>query len=472
MVKRQRLRNQLSKILLICENETLTDYFSTVIRAFLDNELILANSASKAQQLLAQKGDISLILVDYMMENSKEVITNILKREKALPCIITANQEELKDAKVKFKSQTLLDYFHYYDDTEVLWNKVKKMVDLGTRGKAEKKYCRVNLNFFYSTKEVFCDVYLCINNDKYVKVFNRYDKVDFMDLKKYDKRNIKHLYVRERDFSLITKKLVESLRPLTSQENGLELAQNDNLSMVFSIQLQETVSETIQKIGLNSEAVEMTSIAINSTMSLVHKNKEIYEVLQKSIKRENYASEHSFLLSYLSCAILKESSYQNDENAMVLTLAAFFHDVTIENAETAKIQTSHEYKFKTLGFKEQEEFLQHPSKAKALVEQIEGIPPEVFSVIEHHHERYDGTGFPQGLDFKRLSPLSSIFNLAHELTLYLFDSGGSPDHIQGILKDMDKEYVNGNYRMAFEAAQKLFQKSSPKVTNQSIKKVS
>jgi len=463
----------LSKILLIYSDETLSDYFSTVIKAFIDNDLLQVNSTAEALKLLTVKDhEIGLVLVDFNLQNSKDIINSIIKRDKALPCIITANEEDIQTAKNTFKSQTLLDYFHYYDDTEMLWNKVKKMVDLGTRGKAEKKYCRVNLNFFYSTKEVFCDVYLCLNNDKYVKVFNRYDNVDFMDLKKYDKRNIKHLYVRERDFSLITKKLVESLRPLNSQEHGLELVQNDSLNMVFSIQLQETVSEIVQKIGLNSEAVEMTTIAVNSTMSLVQKNREIYDILKKSIKGENYASEHSFLLSYLACAILKESEYLSDENTMTLTVAAFFHDVTIENSETAKIQTAHEYKFKTLGYKEQEEYLDHPMKARKLIEEIEGIPQEVFSIIEHHHERYDGSGFPQGLDYKRLSPLSSIFNLAHELALYLFESGGSPANIHSILRDMEKEYTSGNYNMALEAAKKVFHKSSPQVENSSTKKVS
>jgi DNA-binding NtrC family response regulator len=149
----------LSKILLIYSDETLADYFSTVIKAFIDNDLLQVNSTAEALKLLTVKDhDIGLVLVDFNLQNSKDIINSIIKRDKALPCIITANEEDIQTAKITFKSQTLLDYFHYYDDTELLWNKVKKMVDLGTRGKAEKKYCRVNLNFFYSTKEVFCDV--------------------------------------------------------------------------------------------------------------------------------------------------------------------------------------------------------------------------------------------------------------------------------------------------------------------------
>lgn len=467
----------MSKILLVYHKEELLDYFKTVIAAQFTEEVLTANTINEAlTHLNNPENNIGIIIVDYKVPNSEKAIRSILSREKALPTIVTADAEVMDEAKKTFKSQTLLDYFCTYESTELLWKKVSRMIGLSKRGKKEKQYCRVNLNFFYSTKEVFCDVYLQINGDKYIKVFNRYDTVDFMDLKKYDKRNIKYFYVRERDFSLITKKLVESLRPLNGDNNALELVQNDNLNMVFSIQLQETVSETIQKIGLNPEAVEMTSIAVNQTMSLVEKDKGIYEVLQRSIRGENYSSEHSFLLSYVASAILKETELHNDDNTMILTLAAFFHDVTVEDPEMAKIQSANEYRYKQLGIVEQTNYIKHPSEARALVEQIEGVPEEVFTVIENHHERYDGNGFPQGLDYRRLSPLCSIFNVAHEICLYIYDSGQDPENIQGIIRSMLKDYTEGNYRVATEAALAAFSRNVPQVEGpqgqEEVKKVS
>ncbi len=467
----------MSKIILIYKNEELLDYFRTILSAQFDEEYVWASTINEGLTLLNQENNnINLILIDFKINQSDKAIGAIIKREKAIPTIVTANSEDMEQAKKAFKSQTLLDYFCTYESSELLWKKVDRMIGLSKRGQKEKKFCRVNLNFFYSTKEVFCDVYLRINDDKYIKVFNRYDEVDFMDLKKYDKRNIKYLFVRERDFNLITKKLVESLRPLNSDEHALELVQNDNLNMVFSIQLQETVSETIQKIGLNAEAVEMTSIAVNSTMSLISKDKGIYDILKNSIKGENYASEHSFLLSYISNAILKETELYNEDNVMILTLAAFFHDVTVEGPEDAKIQSQTEYRFKKLGISEQEEYLRHPMKAAELVDQIEGVPQQVITIIENHHERYDGTGFPQGIDYKRISPLSALFNVAHEICLYIYDSGQNPENIKSIIRSMQGEYTQGNYKVATEAALVAFSRNTPKVANSStsddVKKVS
>lgn len=463
----------LSQILLLFNDESLLDYFQTIIKAQFEDEIVTCANASEGLKILAKDPkSIHMVIVDYHLPDSDKVLANIFSREKALPCLICADEEGLEEAKRQYKSQTLLDYFPYYGNTELLWKKIAQMVGMSLRKNTEKKYCRVNLNFFYSTKEVFCDVYLRLNNDKYIKIFNRYETVDFMDLKKYDKRNIRYLYVRERDFGQITKKLVESLKPMQEQAGALELVQNDALNVVFSIQLQETVSETIQKIGLNNEAVEMTSIAINSTMSLLEKNREIYDVLQGSIKGENYASEHSFLLSFLSCAILKEAGLDNPESNLAMTLAAFFHDVTLEEDDMAKIQCKDEYAYKTLGFGEQEDYLAHPQKARDIVEQIEGVPREALTIIENHHERYDGHGFPKGLDYKRLSIFSSIFNLAHELVLYIYDSGGTPENMNSILKDLESKYTQGNYKVALDAASRVFRKSSPVCGGSNLKQVS
>lgn len=463
----------MSKTLLIYQDENLLDYFTTLLQGFLETEVVACSKVSEGMKLVTENpNQYNLIMVEFCASGSEGLINLILNQDKSIPCIITAQEENLILARKKYKTQTLLDYFYHYDNSDLLWKKIEKMVQLGQRGQKEKKYCRVNLNFFYSTKEVFCDVYLKLGHDKYVKVLNRYETVDFADLKKFNQRNIKHLYVRERDFGFITKKLVQSLRPISEASgNALELVQNTNLSMVFSIQLQETVSETIQKIGLNAEAVEMTSIAVNSTLSLLDKNNEVFDILNKSIKGENYASEHSFLLAFLSGAILKESPYAGHENSLALTLAAFFHDVTVEDPDLAKIQSIDEYKFKTLGYEEQEEFIKHPKKAKDLLEKIEGVPIESFAIIENHHENYQGTGFPQGLDYKRLSPLSSIFNLAHELTLYIYDSGGEPKNVHSILNELSQVYQFGNYKMALDAARKVFLKAAPTVKS-TQKKVS
>jgi len=191
---------------------------ATVISAFINSEVVALSKPNDALKLfLENPEDVALIMVDFDSKDSESLIKSVLNRDKAIPCIITADEQRLSLARKTYKTQTLLDYFYHYENSEILWKKIERMVTLGSRKNHQKKYCRVNLSFFFSTKEVFCDVYLKISDDKFVKILNRYQEVDFHDLKKYEQRRIKYLYVRERDFSLITKKLVQSIRPMADR---------------------------------------------------------------------------------------------------------------------------------------------------------------------------------------------------------------------------------------------------------------
>ena len=454
----------MSKIVLVFENDQYLDYFSTLIQGVADEFKLLGftNTTEARTRCLEEGQSVLLYMIQGNSHASREFIDELLNKEVATPLIILEHPEQLSLLRKRYKSQTLLDYFELHATSDALFKKIEKLLDVSSRSQTEKVYCKVNLSFFYSTKEVFCDVYIKISDDKYVKVLNRYDVIDPTDIKKFDKKEIKYLYVRKRDFALITKKLVKELRPLSYDKNQLSHSQSlvscDALNTIFSIQLQETVTETIQKIGLSNEAIEMTNIAINSTMELIGREPEIYQMLQNTIKGQNYCSEHSFLLSYLSCALLKETSLGSQENLISLTIAAFFHDVALED-RLCQIQSTDERAFQLLGVMEQEEVTSHPELARVIIEKVEGIAKNVGSIILQHHEKYDGSGFPMGLDFKRISPLSAVFNVAHELALYIFESGKSDDNIKAILKDMNTRYPEGNYATAMEAAFNIFDTS-------------
>lgn len=457
----------MSKIIIFNKDENLSEYYQSAIHGLYDLETMISQHENYSPELLKDK-DVAIINYDH---KTSEILTKYcLETTPRIPCIITGTEEQIFYAKKKFKTHGLLEYFTHHDSIELLWQKINRFTELHKRTQKKKEFCRVNLSFFFSTKTVFCDIYLKVNEQKYIKIFNRYDEIDFKDIKKYDHKNIRYLYVRERDFSLIMKKLVEELQPIMTSSSQALTIRNKSLSSVFSIQLQETVSESINKLGLNGEAIEMTNLAINSTLELIHSNDEIFNILHDVIKGKNYISEHSYLLTYISCSLLKESPYSDPDNNLCLSIAAFFHDISLDTEAKAKVQSTDDYQFKILGIKEQEEVLEHPEAAAEIVSKISGIPSEVQTILLQHHENYEGTGFPRGLDYKRIHILSAIFNVAHELALYFFESGQDPQNVRDIIDDLSQKYKKGNYKVAIQAAKKVFRLKTSASSN--LKKVS
>jgi HD-GYP domain-containing protein (c-di-GMP phosphodiesterase class II) len=450
----------LSKIFLFFEDDQNFFYYESVISNTDDQLELYSKKNTSLELFLKNQNQTQLVILDTNHSDRDAIINALEKREKSIPCILIGEEEELDILSKQYKSQTLLYYFLFGESVESLQALIQKLINVHQRATQEKRYCKMNLSFFWGADEIFCDVFLKISDGKYVKVFNRYQKIDQDDLVRFQKKSVRYLYVRDRDFSLITQHLVQSLRPVLSQEgennqliHGLGA---HHLPVSVPIQLQETVAESINQLGLTEDAVEMTSFAINATMELLGKRPEVYKIIEESVKNHNYLSEHSFFLAYLTGAILAETPWSNERNVIALTCAAFFHDINLKTDEMAKIQDIHEQAFKNLAPEEQEIVKNHPTEAVKTIQGIEGLPQEAFLIIGQHHEKFDGSGFPAGLNHNRLHPLSSLFIVAHQIALYLFENGGHFDNLPEFLQELEAYYNKGNFQTVLLAAKKVF----------------
>jgi response regulator RpfG family c-di-GMP phosphodiesterase len=64
-----------------------------------------------------------------------------------------------------------------------------------------------------------------------------------------------------------------------------------------------------------------------------------------------------------------------------------------------------------LTFEEFEHMKEHSSKGFEMARRIVGLAPEVLGVIRHHHERWDGSGYPDKLAGETIPLLARIFSI-------------------------------------------------------------
>jgi putative nucleotidyltransferase with HDIG domain len=115
--------------------------------------------------------------------------------------------------------------------------------------------------------------------------------------------------------------------------------------------------------------------------------------------KDPYTARHSMDVSRLSLALLSAVGTGEDEQ-YVLELAAWMHDV-------GKIGVPDSILIKPSALTAEEASLvrAHSVKGSEIVGQIPELR-EVATVIRHHHERFDGRGYPDGL-VGRAIPLAS-----------------------------------------------------------------
>lgn len=153
-----------------------------------------------------------------------------------------------------------------------------------------------------------------------------------------------------------------------------------------------------------------TSDLSSSAVELRRQQKEFCEQAVRSILhaldcKDHYTYGHSMRVAYYSLTLGRELGFDQEE-LYNLELAALFHDI-------GKIAVPDAVLNKPARLTE-DEFLvmkSHPSKSAEI---LEGFAPfeDIATFAKHHHERYDGRGYPDALKGEGIPLFSRIILIA------------------------------------------------------------
>ena len=86
----------------------------------------------------------------------------------------------------------------------------------------------------------------------------------------------------------------------------------------------------------------------------------------------------------------------------------------------------------------------HPVHAADYVRKMSEIPADVDQIVFQHHERPDGSGFPRSLSGKFISPLTSVFIVAHDIVEFMNNRPG--ESVDVFLSENELLYHHGTFR--------------------------
>ena len=125
--------------------------------------------------------------------------------------------------------------------------------------------------------------------------------------------------------------------------------------------------------------------------------------VQRAVRVESF--EHAVLCSVLAGTLaLRDGSFTaNPESAVH---AGLLHDIGEMYLNPENLRYGSE---KDTG--QWLEMAKHPAIGASLIKQFTNCPAEVWQAVHEHHERLDGSGYPQGLTDVALSPLGRLLSL-------------------------------------------------------------
>lgn len=162
-----------------------------------------------------------------------------------------------------------------------------------------------------------------------------------------------------------------------------------------AVNLVQQVNQQVME-GKPIEAGQTYDLALKMKDS-INRNRDALLLLTRIRKKDEYTLYHSISVSSL---VLNMCRYYKlpDQQSLDLAVGALFHDI----GKTIVPQNILNKPGK-LTEKEYSEIQKHVEHSINLLSDAEGLPLECYDIALHHHERFDGSGYPHGLKMNQIS---------------------------------------------------------------------
>lgn len=329
---------------------------------------------------------------------------------------------------------------------------VGKMLESGRlkREDPTQGYCRVSTGLLVDLNPLQSDIYIKLGEEKFLKLFHAGDKFENSDLEKYrNQKNIEFLHIKAAQMAQFFEKFTQRLKELMGKAGGPSVEDVAGAHAGFH----SSVQSMVQTMGITPQVQEVAKLQVATTLKSLQSNKRMSKIVDQIKNSTGYLSQHSLMLAYFSCIIAGRTKWASEKTNEKLCMAAYFHDIILTQPDSARVRSLAEAealaKSGKIDARELQNIKLHPMRSAELVRQFSEMPFDVDTMILQHHERPNGTGFPRGLKYPRINPLSAILIMAHELVDYMLEHGSKADLHQFVEKM--QPYYMGDFETIIES---------------------
>ncbi|OHD97735.1 MAG: phosphohydrolase [Sulfurimonas sp. RIFCSPHIGHO2_12_FULL_36_9] len=218
--------------------------------------------------------------------------------------------------------------------------------------------------------------------------------------------------------------LSENLYDKLKKQEGLYIAKKDEEKQILSceslkyyirhnkdniqkrVQLLYDVNSQLFDIYLSNKDnkinLECVELIVKSIIYLIKYDEIFIRNTMPYFINENMLKNHSLHVAIYALTLGNALKFK-DEQLLQLGTAALLHDVGFKKIDAAIIN-----KETPLSPQENKLVQKHPLYSVEIIKQNHIHDPYIIAAVMHHHERYDGTGYPEGRTRKEISDFASI----------------------------------------------------------------
>ena len=226
----------------------------------------------------------------------------------------------------------------------------------------------------------------------------------------------------------------------------------NNFSAIPKSALKQSVEifNSIHDAFDEGEAVPFKTVE-NSCEPLVEaiQGNDFTPILEGVKSHDDYTYAHSMRVAAMLTLLGHAAGFKKEEQ-LLLASGGLLHDI-------GKMKIPHHILNKPdrLTYDEFELIKTHVPHTIEYLDTVEGIPKAIYIIAEQHHEKIDGTGYPNGLKGKELNELarmSAVVDVFSALTDRRVYKPSMPARIAiDIMTDEMKEHLDQNYVKMFKS---------------------
>ncbi|MBT3983643.1 MAG: HD domain-containing protein [Bacteriovoracaceae bacterium] len=432
-----------SQLLVVGEDNGLRAKCILILENLFDTSLIIEyTNISEAIEEIEMNDTITFVVLqasaDEMAQN--DFNEQLKKMNSSCPVLVITDEDEFKDNNKICYIQTPFTVADFQ-------KKISRIHQDLAEDSNNASYRKVRIANFWRFNKSLCDIYLKLSDIKYVKIINNNEQYSRSDIEKYSKKKLDHLYIRNEDFENFACGQFHTPFLILDKSQWKEGQEEEALLTTHAF-----IHDLAKNVGISKLAVELAEAYVKEIEALITKEEDIYGLFLKMRENRDYLYDHSYLISCLSASMCMELPWKNrDEIAKKLTLAAIFHDITIDDPNLAMIDDINSPLLKEFSLEQRKKFKEHPEKTVEMIRKIKSFPADVETIIFQHHEKIDGSGFPKGIAEKHISPLSGAFQIIHSFVSELYNHEFDQSKVEEILLGLYKTYGSGAFKVQMES---------------------
>ncbi|HTL11286.1 MAG TPA: response regulator, partial [Bdellovibrionota bacterium] len=281
----------------------------------------------------------------------------------------------------------------------------------------ETEYFPIPIDDFISGRQIQFDIFIRLPTGRHVKIAHQGVDLPLERIRAYKSKEVTELFLRREDYT----RYVGFAASLT-QAAGSSRAISPQARLAMVRHTSEIILKQLELSTVEPSFFQTCRTFVETTVEILAGSPDVGPLLERLNNHANHLYAHAVAVSLYSVMMARALGWISPANLFHICMGGLLHDIGKKELDPLLLEKPR----RDWSQAEIKAYETHPARGVAILQRIEGIPPEVLQVVKHHHETPQGRGFPAGLRQSQIPPLARLISVANTFCDLILKSPEGP----------------------------------------------